>query len=118
MTGSICYDATDISLAADLRDLTDTWLIPSLNCDVGLFDTMVAALHYHAFQHIILANNGEFGGSTAQAPFDDRHKRTIFHHHGNDQATISFFEIDDLHLYRRGGAGLKAVPAGYRRHGR
>jgi hypothetical protein len=87
MSGSICYDSTDLRLAADLRDLTDMYVVPSLNKDVGTFDNMAAALHYHMFQHMIVANTGEFGGSTGQAPFDDRHKRTIFHTHGNEQVS-------------------------------
>lgn len=99
MSGAICYDATDLCLAADLRDKTDLFLVPALNRDVGTFDNMVAALHYHMFQHVIVANSGGFGGSTAQAPFDDRNSRTIFHSHGGEQVAISFFDID-LGTYR------------------
>jgi len=62
MSGSICYDSTDLRLAADLRDLTDMYVIPALNQDVGTFDNMAAALHYHMFQHVIVSNTGEFGG--------------------------------------------------------
>lgn len=114
MTGAICYDSTDLCLAADLRDRTDMFVVPALNNDVGTFDAMAAALHYHMFQHVIVANTGEFGGSTGQAPFSDRHQRTIFHSHGNEQTTISFFEVD-LETYRNGGSTLKTPPAGYRR---
>jgi hypothetical protein len=113
-TGSICYDATDLALASDLRNLSDTWVVPALNNGVQRFDTMVAALHYHMFQHVILCNTGEFGGSTAQAPFDDRHKRTIFHHHGNSQAAITFLELE-LDQYRA-KRGLDTPPAGVTRH--
>ena len=114
MSGAICYDATDLCLAADLRDRTDMFVVPALNPDVGTFDAMAAALHYHMFQHVIVANTGEFGGSTGQAPFRNRHHRTIFHSHGNEQTTISFFEVD-LETYRVGGSTLKTPPAGYRR---
>lgn len=113
VTGSICYDSTDLKIAADLRDKTDMLVIPALNPDVGTFDNMVAALHYHMFQHVIIANSGEYGGSTGQAPFSDRHRRPIFHTHGNEQATISFFEVD-LRSYREGAASMKTPPAGFR----
>src|SRR5208282_4044195 len=111
MTGAICYDATDLSLAADLRNVTDMFVVPALNTDVGTFDNMVAALHYHMFQHVIVSNCGQFGGSTGQAPFFDRNKRTIFHAHGNDQVSISFFEID-LSTYTRAARLLMVPPAG------
>ncbi len=114
-TGSICYDATDLALASDLRNLSDSWVVPALNNGVQRFDTMVAALHYHMFQHVILCNTGEFGGSTAQAPFENRHMRTIFHHHGNAQAAITFLEIE-LDQYRA-GRDLDTPPAGVTRHG-
>jgi len=79
---------------------------------VGTFDIMAAALHYHMFQHVIVANCGQFGGSTGQAPFSDRHIRTIFHAHGNEQVSISFFEVD-VNTYRNGNPPLKTPPAGY-----
>ena len=114
MTGAICYDSTDLSLAADLRDVTDMFVVPALNTDVGTFDNMTAALHYHMFQHVIVSNCGEFGGSTGQAPFSDRNKRTLFHAHGNEQVSISFFEVN-LNTYQVGAQGLKTPPAGYAR---
>jgi hypothetical protein len=130
LTGSICYDATDLQLASDLKNLTDTWVISAKNRDVGLFDSMVAALHYHMYQHIILCNSGEFGGSTVQAPYDDRNQRTIVHHHGSEQVAVSFFELD-LGTYararqrrkRQSESGLeqkrlKTPPAAYVRHRR
>jgi hypothetical protein len=116
MSGSICYDSTDLCLAADLRDLTHMYVIPALNRDVGTFDNMAAALHYHMFQHVIVANSGQFGGSTGQAPFDDRHKRMIFHTHGNEQVAVSFFEVD-LNTYRNATDRLKMPPAGHSRPG-
>ena len=68
LTGSICYDATDLKLAADLRDRSDVYAIVALNQDVGTFDQMAAALHYHMFQMVVVANNGGFGGSNAYIP--------------------------------------------------
>ena len=49
LTASICYDATDLSLAADLREHSDVFAIPALNMDVNTFDQMAMALHYHMF---------------------------------------------------------------------
>jgi hypothetical protein len=114
MTSAICYDATDLSLAADLRNATDLFIVPALNIDVGTFDNMAAALHYHMFQHVIVANSGEYGGSSAHAPFADKNRRTIFHTHGNEQVAVSFFEVD-FDLYRNGGTTLKTPPANHRR---
>lgn len=96
LTGSVCYDATDLKLASDLRDISDVFAIPALNRDVGTFDQMAQALHYHMFQLVLVANNGAFGGSNAHMPKGGPHKRQVFHTHGQPQATISFFEIDDI----------------------
>jgi len=45
MSGAICYDSTDLSLAADLRDRTDMFEVPALNRDVGTLNNMAASLH-------------------------------------------------------------------------
>jgi hypothetical protein len=125
LTGSICYDATDIRLAADLRDRSDIFAVPALNRDVNTFDQMALALHYHMFQMVVVANNGTFGGSNAYAPYYLAHERQVFHLHGQPQASIAFLEIDDISAFlRRGeqnshvplpGAGVrwKHVPAGF-----
>ena len=117
LTASICYDATDLRLAADLRDRSDVFAIPALNKDVGTFDQMSLALHYHMFQMVIIANNGEFGGSNAYAPYRDPFQRQIFHLHGQPQASIAFLEIDPVLLFQqrklKGGENLwKSPPAG------
>ncbi|MGN7928638.1 RNA-directed DNA polymerase [Sphingopyxis sp. 22461] len=96
LTGSVCYDATDLKLASDLRDVSDVFAIPALNRDVGTFDQMAQALHYHMFQLVLVANNGAYGGSNAHLPKGGPHVRQVFHTHGQPQATISFFEIDDI----------------------
>ncbi|MBX9653613.1 RNA-directed DNA polymerase [bacterium] len=114
MTSAVCYDATDLSLAADLRNQTDLFIVPALNVDVGTFDNLAAALHYHMFQHVIVANSGEFGGSSAHAPFADKTKRTIFHTHGNEQVTVSIFEIN-FDLYQNEDNKLKYPPANHSR---
>lgn len=96
LTASICYDATDLKLASDLRDRSDVFAIPALNLDVGTFDQMAQALHYHMFQLVLIANNGAYGGSNAHVPRGEAYQRQVFHTHGQPQATISFFEIDDI----------------------
>lgn len=96
MTASICYDATDLRLASDLRDSSDVFLIPALNQDVTTFDQMALSLHYHMFQMVVVANNGLFGGSNAYAPYRDAFRKQVFHLHGQPQATIAFLEIDNV----------------------
>jgi hypothetical protein len=76
IAAAICYDATDLDLVADLRGKSDIFLVAALNQDVQTFDNMVAALHFHMYQPVVLANSGQFGGSTAQAPLP-KHERLI-----------------------------------------
>ena len=96
LTAAVCYDATDLSLAADLKDVSDVLAIPALNKDVKTFDQMALALHYHMFQLVVVANSGQYGGSNAYWPMKDAHVRQVFHTHGQPQASISFLEIDDI----------------------
>ena len=114
ISGAICYDATDISLAADLKGKTDLFIVPSHNRDVNTFDNMVSALNYHMYQHIAIANKGEFGGSTIQAPFRESFDRLIAHSHGNEQISINIADLD-LKAFRRNKRKYKNVkysPAG------
>jgi predicted amidohydrolase len=117
VAAAICYDATDLALVADLRDRSDIFLVAALNQDVETFDNMVAALHFHMYQPVVLANMGEFGGSGAQAPFH-KHERLIAHVHGNNQVAVSVFEVDPTTFKSTGKPkptrDLKAPPAGYR----
>src|SRR3546814_19135179 len=48
------------------------------------------------FQLVLIANNGAYGGSNAHVPKGEAYQRQVFHTHGQPQATISFFEIDDI----------------------
>ena len=96
LTAAVCYDATDLSLAADLRHHSDVFAIPALNKDVGTFDQMALALHYHMFQYVVIANNGEYGGSNAYRPWGEAYQRQVFHLHGQPQASVAFFEIEDI----------------------
>src|SRR3546814_3880496 len=47
-------------------------------------------------QLVLIANNGAYGGSNAHVPKGEAYQRQVFHTHGPPQATISFFEIDDI----------------------
>ena len=96
LTAAVCYDATDLGLVADLRNKSDILAIPALNKDVKTFDQMALALHYHMFQLVVVANNGQYGGSNAYWPRSDAHVRQVFHTHGQPQTAIAFFEIDDI----------------------
>lgn len=119
LTAAICFDSTDIALSADLRDKSHALLIPALNRDVNTFDSMVEALHYHMYQHVVLVNTGEFGGSYAMAPYNDRHDRLIAHSSGNDQVTINTFKMnmfdfrrDNVGASMQSGVKQKSAPAG------
>ena len=96
LTASVCYDATDLALAADLRNVSDVLAIPALNKDVKTFDQMALALHYHMFQLVVVANNGQYGGSNAYWPKKDPYSRQVFHTYGQPQASIAFLEIDQI----------------------
>lgn len=96
LTASICYDATDLQLASDLRYRSDIFAIPSLNRDVRTFDQMALALHYHMYQLVIVANNGRYGGSNAYWPLREQHEKQLFHLHGQPQASIAFLEVDNI----------------------
>lgn len=69
------------------------YVVSAMNKDVKTFDGMVAALRYHMYQHILIANIGEYGGSTAQAPYDQEHRRLISHSHGSEQLAVSVFDV-------------------------
>ncbi|TWR88485.1 reverse transcriptase domain-containing protein [Pseudomonas saxonica] len=118
ITGAVCYDATDLKLAADMRDISDGFVIAALNKDIGTFDTMTTALQFHMYQPIMLANTGQFGGSNAQAPYKAHHERQIAHVHGNNQAVISIFEVDLTVFKSTKKASVptekKGAPAGYK----
>ena len=101
ITASVCYDATDLTLAADLRSRSDLYIICALNRDVGTFDRMSEALHYHMYQGILLVNNGQFGGSSFFMPFDKPFHRQVFHSHGQPQVAIAFAEICPEKLVNR-----------------
>lgn len=110
LTASICYDATDLKLASDMRDRSDVFAIPAFNRDVLTFDQMALALHYHMFQMVVVANNGLYGGSNAYLPYRDSFRKQVFHMHGQPQASIAFFEIDDIGAFLKRKSAAK-VPS-------
>lgn len=114
MTGAICYDATDIKLAADLRDKTDLFVVSAYNKDVSTFDNMAAALQWHMYQHVVICNIGEYGGSTIQAPYKQHHEKLISHVHGAGQISINMADIDPFAFTRKVKKykEIKAPPAG------
>jgi hypothetical protein len=120
LSGSICYDATDISLAADLKNITNTFIVSALNQDIDTFDTMIDALHYHMYQPVVLVNTGEFGGSAAKAPYKEKYHKQIAHIHGNNQIAISMFMLNMYDFSGQppelgSGKEKKTAPAGMKR---
>lgn len=116
LSGAICYDSTDLALASDLKGKTDLFVIVAHNRDVRTFDTMASALHYHMYQHVVVVNKGEFGGTTIQAPFKEHYDRIISHVHGNDQISINIADLD-LAAFKRESRNHKEVkkkPANYK----
>lgn len=94
LSGTICYDATDLKFVSDMAEKTDLFVVAAHNKDVTTFDTMASALHYHMYQHVVVVNKGEFGGSTIQAPYKEKHHRLISHAHGVDQISINVADLD------------------------
>ena len=121
LSGSVCLDATDLKLASDLKNVTDMLIVPANNKDVSTFDTMTAALSFHMYQHIVLINTGEFGGTAVMAPYTERFERVLTHQHGGGHASIAVVDID-LSDYQtappKEGRAMKIPPANYWRHGR
>jgi len=101
LSASVCYDATDLALASDLRSRSDLYIICALNLDVGTFDRMSEGLHYHMFQGVIVVNNGQYGGSSFFMPFKNTFHRQVFHLHGQPQVSIAFAEISPQKLIDR-----------------
>ena len=101
LSASICYDATNLALASDLKSRNDLYIVCALNQDVGTFDRMSEGLHYHMYQGVIIVNNGQFGGSSFYMPFRELYHRQVFHLHGQPQASIAFAEIAPDKLVNR-----------------
>ncbi|WP_272575888.1 reverse transcriptase domain-containing protein [Providencia sp. PROV273] len=107
ITGSICYDATDIKLSADLKGKSHAYIVSAMNKDIATFDSMADALFYHMYQHIVLVNSGEFGGSVAKAPYRERYDKLITHTHGAHQVSISMFKMN-MFDFREHGKSMRS----------
>ena len=101
LSASVCYDATDVTLAADLRDKNDFYAICALNSDIQTFDNLAESLNYHLFQGVLIVNNGTYGGSNFFAPLEKAYRREILHFHGQPQAVIGFAEVDPAKMISR-----------------
>jgi hypothetical protein len=112
LSASICYDATDLALASDLKTRNDVYIVCALNQDVGTFDRMSEGLHYHMYQGVIVVNNGQFGGSSFYMPFGASFHRQVFHLHGQPQASIAFAEITPEKLINRPNKNPHVAPIG------
>ncbi len=112
LTASICYDSTDLSLSADLRSRSDIYSVCALNKDVGTFDRMSEGLHYHMYQGMLVANNGQYGGSNCYMPFRKLERRQVLHLHGQPQSQIAFIEIDPEKMINRPNGDEKKEPQG------
>jgi hypothetical protein len=102
ISASVCYDSTDILLAADLRSRSDIFIVCALNKDVGTFDRMAESLHYHMYQGVIVVNNGEYGGSNFYVPFGEVYHRQVLHLHGQPQAQVAFIEVNPEKMICKG----------------
>ncbi|HBC3965003.1 TPA: hypothetical protein KD885_004686, partial [Vibrio parahaemolyticus] len=105
-------------LSADLKYKSDAYLVSALNQDVSTFDSMIDALYYHMYQHVILVNCGEFGGSVAKAPYKEKYDKLITHVHGKEQVSISSFEMNmfdfrSIGKSYRSNKQIKTRPAGF-----
>jgi hypothetical protein len=94
LTGCICYDATDLDLARDLRNQTDFFIVAANNQDVTTFDNIAVSLNYLMYQHFAIVNSGEFGGTLVHAPYKTSHERILVHQHGGMQAAVSIAQVD------------------------
>jgi len=112
LSASVCYDATDLALASDLKTRSDLYLVCALNRDVGTFDRMSEGLHYHMYQGVIVVNNGQFGGSSFYMPFGQSFQRQVFHLHGQPQASIAFAEVSPQKLINRPNESPSEQPDG------
>ena len=91
-------------------------MVSAHNRDVTTFDNMASALQWHMYQHVVICNIGEFGGSTIQAPYKQQYDRLISHVHGTGQISINMADID-LAAFKRKVKKykeVKAKPAGKR----
>src|SRR5690606_20801937 len=105
LSGSICYDAADLALAADLKKQSGIDAIAALYRHVGTFDRKLDALHYCMYQMVVLANHAQFGGSNAYVPYREQFQKQVFPLHGQDEALVAFLDVtDSAELINRGSS--------------
>jgi hypothetical protein len=107
LSASVCYDATDVALAHDLRERSDLIAVCALNRDVPTYDRLAETLNYLLYQGVVVANNGSHGGSSFFAPFEESYFRQVIHFHGQQQAAIAFAEVNPQKFIRRPDDSLK-----------
>ncbi len=115
VSASICYDATDLNLASDLRELIDCFIISAHNKDTNTFDSLVTSMNYLMYQPVVLVNCGEYGGSTIQMPYREKHERVLTYFRGNNQVAVGIYDLDLQAKKRkkpRSFSELKTPPAG------
>ena len=110
LSAAICKDMTSAELHADMKNRTDGFVVSALTRDVHTFDDIVNACRFTMFQHIILVNSGQYGGSTVQAPYKQEYRRILVQHHGMDQTVVSICEVNLFSC--REGKEVKTRPAG------
>ena len=110
LSAAICKDMTAAELHADMKNHTDGFVVSALNRDVHTFDDIVKTCRFTMFQHIILVNSGQYGGSTVQAPYEEEYRRILVQHHGMDQTIVSICEANLFSC--RECKEVKARPAG------
>lgn len=115
LSGALCYDATDLALATDLRGVTDMLLVPANNKDVNTFDDLAASLSYLMFQHVAIVNTGEYGGTVIRAPYKNSFERVLTEVHGGGHASVAVVDVS-LSDYRktRKPRAMKGKPAAFR----
>lgn len=118
LTASVCFDATNEHLTADLTGKTDLYAIAAWNKDVATFDNIMQD-NYRMYQMVVVANHGSIGGSGAYAPYSNKHRRRVFHTYGQQQAAISHVIIDSTEAFVErdtGSSDFKPPPAGWHRN--
>ncbi len=116
LSGSICYDATDISLAADLKNITDAFVVTALNQDTDSFDSMSGCT---SLSHVSARYPGQCWSVwriIGESPLQGDVHRRIAHVHGHDQIAITMFKMNlqdfvDPSSPRGSGKKVKTRPA-------
>lgn len=107
LAASQCNDATDLNLIADLKDQSDIFAIPTRQENVNRLNQMASALSYQMDQMVIVANNGQHGGSVAWGLNADHQLEKKFQTLTEKQVTITFYEIPSVSKYKEEKESVK-----------